>query len=195
MKTIEQARRFFRLTRSHGIARRYFVVNGFDGALAMLGLVMGFYVTSGEADLEVALTACLGAAVALGISGLSSAYISESAERQRALRDLEEAMAGESLEDSSHGRAARIVPVYVAMVNGAAPLGTALIIMVPLWLAQAGIPMPHSPFAASAAVATALLFLYGIYLGNISGTSWLWSGVRTLFIALVTGILVLLLGG
>ena len=195
MKSIERVRRLFILTRSHEIARRYFVVNGFDGALAMLGLVMGFYVTAGEASVEVALTACMGAAVALGISGLSSAYISEAAERRRDLQSLEEAMVTESLEESSHGKAARLVPFFVALVNGLAPFGTAVIIMSPLWMARAGFPLPISPFATAAAVATALLFLYGIYLGTISGTFWLWSGIRTLIIAIVTGGLILLLGG
>jgi len=193
MKLFDQTEHFLQLTRSRGIARRYFVVNGFDGALTMLGLVMGFYVT-GEASLEVAVTACMGGAVALGVSGLSSAYISESAERRRDLRSLEDAMAGESLMNSSHGRAARLVPVYVALVNGLAPFVTALLIIAPLWLARRGVAFPVSPFAAAAGTATLLLFLYGVYLGAVSGTFWLWSGVRTLFIAAATAGLILLLG-
>jgi predicted membrane protein (TIGR00267 family) len=193
MKALKQVRMLLHLTRSHGIARRYFFVNGFDGALAMLGLMMGFYVTGGS-SVDVALTACIGTAVALGVSGVSSAYISEAAERQRALRDLEEAMVAKSLDDSSHGRAARLVPFYIAFVNGLAPFATAIIIICPLWLARAGLPLPLSPFAASAATATVLLFLYGVYLGTISGSFWLWSGVRTLIIAIVTGGIILLLG-
>jgi predicted membrane protein (TIGR00267 family) len=193
MNLFGQTHRFLRLTRSHGIARRYFVVNGFDGALAMLGLVMGFYVTEG-APLDTAITACMGTAVALGISGLSSAYISESAERQRALRDLEDAMAGESLAESSHGRAALFVPLYVAAVNGLAPFVTALIIIAPLGLARGGVAFPFSPFAASAAAATVLLFLYGVYLGAVSGAFWLWSGLRTLLIAAATAGIILMLG-
>jgi predicted membrane protein (TIGR00267 family) len=192
MKLLDQTRHFLSLTRSQGIARRYFVVNGFDGALAMLGLVMGFYVT-GDASLEVAITACMGGAIALGVSGLSSAYISETAERRRDLRSLEEAMAGESLQNSSHGRAARLVPVYVASVNGLAPFVTALLIIAPLWMVRWGLVLPFSPFVAAAGMATFLLFLYGVYLGVVSGTFWLWSGVRTLIIAAVTAGLILLL--
>ena len=192
MKLLDEMRHFLDLTRSQGIARRYFVVNGFDGALAMLGLVMGFYVT-GDASLEVAITACMGGAIALGVSGLSSAYISETAERRRDLRSLEEAMAGESLQNSSHGRAARLVPVYVASVNGLAPFVTALLIIAPLWMVRWGLVLPFSPFVAAAGMATFLLFLYGVYLGVVSGTFWLWSGVRTLIIAAATAGLILLL--
>ena len=38
-----------RVSRAHVIVRRYFVVNSFDGALAMLGIITGFYV-SNESD-------------------------------------------------------------------------------------------------------------------------------------------------
>ena len=193
MQLFGQLRFLLRITRSTGIARRYFVTNGFDGALTMLGLLMGFRI-SGSIPLEVALSACLGAAIALTMSGLSSAYISETAERKKELRELEEAMLDE-LDDSAHAQAAKLAPIVIALVNGLAPFGTAVIIMSPLWMARAGFPLPLSPFAAAAAVATALLFLYGIYLGSISGTFWLWSGIRTLIIAIVTGGLILLLGG
>ena len=102
-------RHWLEITRAHGIMRRYFVVNGFDGALTMLGLIIGFMV-GGSAELSVIITACLGAAIALGVSGVSSAYVSESAERRRALDQLEQTMLTD-LRDTSHGRAARWVPV------------------------------------------------------------------------------------
>ena len=36
------------ITSSHDIVRRYFLVNGLDGALTMLGLILGFLVSSPE---------------------------------------------------------------------------------------------------------------------------------------------------
>jgi len=81
-------RRAIRISRPGSIARRYFVTNGFDGALTLLGLLMGFRV-GGDVDLELALAAGFGTAVALGVSGLSSAYISETAERGRELEAQE----------------------------------------------------------------------------------------------------------
>ncbi|MCW8893841.1 MAG: hypothetical protein OQL18_11070, partial [Deltaproteobacteria bacterium] len=74
------------ITRSRSLARRYFVVNGFDGALTMLGIIMGFYV-SDRANLSIIINSCFGAAIALGMSGLSSAYISESAEQKKELQE------------------------------------------------------------------------------------------------------------
>ena len=52
------------LRRAEGISRRYFITNGFDGALTMLGLMVGFALSDNVA-LSVAIKACFGAAVAL----------------------------------------------------------------------------------------------------------------------------------
>ncbi len=100
MSPLERLRFLLHITRAGGIARRYLVTNGFDGALTMLGLTMGFRI-SGEVAPAVMIAACMGTAIALGMSGLSSAYISEAAERRRELQELEEAMLAD-LNASEH---------------------------------------------------------------------------------------------
>jgi predicted membrane protein (TIGR00267 family) len=184
-----QLRFLIQLGRAHHIARRYFVTNGFDGALTMLGLTIGFY-SGGGVPVAVAISACLGAAVALGVSGLASAYLSEAAEREKELRELERALVGD-LADTAHARAARLIPLIIAAVNGFAPLLMALLIMLPLWLAQAGVPLPLAPLPSAIAVAFLVLFLLGAFLGTVSGRFWLWSGLRMLAIALLTAALIL----
>jgi predicted membrane protein (TIGR00267 family) len=180
-----------RISHSRGIMRRYFVVNGFDGALTMLGVILGF-VTTDRVPLSVVIGACMGAAIALGVSGVSSAYLSETAERQRALSDLEEAMA-KSLQDSAHAQAARWVPLLIALVNGAAPLLISLMIITPLWLARAGIPLPLQALHAALVVALLIIFLLGVFIGRVAGNSLWRSGLQTLLVALVTVGLILLL--
>jgi len=191
MHLLRQISFSLRLTRSHGIARRYFITNGFDGALTMLGLTTGFYAAGGVAP-SVAVTACLGTAIALAVSGVSSAYISETAERKKELLELEHAMLAE-LEETAHGDAARIVPIMIAMVNGIAPFSIALGIMLPLWLAQHGVGLPFGPFETSIFTAFLIIFGLGVYLGRISGTFWLWAAVRTVLIALVVVSLIMAL--
>lgn len=178
------------LSGSYGIVRRYFVVNGFDGALTMLGLLTGFRIT-GDVDLNIVIGVCLGATVALGISGVTSAYLSESAERRRWLTKLERSMATE-LSDSAHGSAARLLPWLIAAVNGAAPVTLSLIIITPLWMARGGIDLPLAPIDSAITTAFACIFGLGIFLGSVGGTSWLWSGLKTLLIALITVMLILL---
>jgi len=180
-----------KLTRSHVIARRYFVVNGFDGALTMLGLIVGFYVSK-RVELPVVINACLGAAIALGMSGLSSAYISEAAEKRQELRELEEAMI-KDLHDSAYGRAARLLPFVIALINGLAPLVISLVIIAPLVAVQLDVTLPIAPLQTAFGVALAMIFLLGVFLGRISGTFWLWAGARTLLIAAATAVLIFLL--
>jgi len=187
-----QLRFLFQLTRAHTIARRYFVTNGFDGALTMLGLTMGFY-SSDSVATPVIISACLGAAIALSVSGLASAYVSELAERKKELKELEQAVVGD-LENTAHGRAARWVPIFIAVVNGFSPLLMALLIMTPLWLSEAGIGLPLTALECAIVTAFLSLFMLGALLGTVSGQFWLWSGLRTLIIALITAGIVLLLG-
>ena len=193
MSLLRQARFLLRITRTHDIVRRYFVVNGFDGALTMLGLIIGFLMST-SADLAVIINACMGAAIALGMSGVSSAYVSEAAERKRALEKLEEAMVSD-LQQSQHGEAARLVPWLVAVVNGSSPLIISLLILMPLWLANAGVTLPLPPLYAAIIIALLLIFLLGVFLGRIAGISWLRSGIQTLLIAVATAALIYLFAG
>lgn len=176
MKIFDQLALFLKITGSQTIARRYFVVNGFDGVLTMLGIIMGFYI-SGET------------ATAVIVSGLTSAYISEAAERQNSLRQLEQAMVSD-LGASAHGKAARLMPALIALVNGLAPLLLSLLIISPLWLADY---LPLSPLPAAIGLALTAIFFLGVFLGQVSGVFWLWSGLRTLLIALATCGIILLL--
>jgi predicted membrane protein (TIGR00267 family) len=189
---LTQIKTLLEVSDSGGIMRRYFVVNGFDGALTMLGLIMGFHV-SDHVDLAVIITTCLAAALALGMSGISSAYISEAAERRRTLAQLEQAMVT-TLDESHHARAATWIPWLVALVNGIAPLLFALIILLPLLLARSGVVLAPDPLPAAMAVALVIIFLLGVFLGRVGGTFWLWSGLQSLTVALVTAGLIYLIG-
>ena len=190
MNLYNQIKFILGITRSHNIVRRYFIVNGFDGALTMLGLIMGFLFST-SVDLSIILTACLSAAIALGMSGMSSAYVSESAERKRALAKLQDAMIRD-LHDSAHGDAARYVPLLIAIVNGFAPFIISLIILSPLILSINGFNLPFSPLHIAILNALILVFLLGVFLGRISGVSWFRSGVQTLIVATITALLIYL---
>lgn len=154
----------------------------------MLGLLVGFYV-SDDVRLPVVMNACLGVAIALGMSGVSSAYISEAAEKQRELRELEKAMVTD-LGRSAYGQAARLLPMVIAFVNGMAPLIISLFILLPLWLAPFLKPFSTLPLESAFVMALIIIFLLGVYLGQVSQTFWLWAGLRTLLIAGATAALI-----
>ena len=188
MHLADRFRLLLRITGSHAIARRYFVVNGFDGALALLGLLFGFYI-SGETALLTAINACLGAA----IIQTELRKVELSAEQKKALNDLREAMISD-LEDSAHAEAARLMPLFVAAANGLAPLFIALLVIAPLWLGAIGTPLPLPPLELAITTAFAVIFLLGVLLGRIGGAFWLLSGLITLVIALVTAAIILGIG-
>ena len=178
------------ILRAQNIARRYFITNGFDGALTILGMVTGFYI-SGMTDISIAISACLGATIALFISGLSSAYLSEKAERKKELLELEQALIHD-LKTSDYGHASRYLPIMIALVNGFSPLIFCLLILSPLFFAEQLSFLLVSPFMNSIFIALVSIFLLGVFLGKISHTFWLWSGLRTLIIAIFTIIIILL---
>ena len=190
MPTLAELRQALHITGSTKLARRYFVTNGFDGSLAMLGLLIGFR-SAGGAGIEIVIAACLGTAIALGASGISSTYVSEQAERRRELDRLRRAML-KGLDDSAHARAARWAPILVALVSGLAPFLLALVIMLPLWLQSAADAPAPVLFDTAIGIAFMLIFLLGVFLGRVAGSYWLWSGLRTLAIALVTAGIILL---
>jgi predicted membrane protein (TIGR00267 family) len=180
------------ISQARSIARRYLVTNGFDGALTMLGLMVGFQISGENIDLSMAINGCLGAAVALLVSGLSSAYMSETAERQKELRELEGALLTD-LTESHHGHASRTVPIMVALVNGLSPFVISLLIIAPLWLVERDIvTLPLPPFSAAISNAMIIIFLLGVFLGQVSKRFWLWMGIRTLLIAMITVAMIIL---
>ena len=179
--------------RAWTIARRYMVTNGFDGALTILGMLTGFY-ASGMTDLKVAISACMGAVIALFISGVSSAYLSEKAERQQELRGLEQALIAD-LKESDYGQASRYLPIFVALVNGLSPLLLSLVILSPLFLAAQGVELFLSPFINSIILGVICIFFFGVFLGKIGSTFWLWSGLKALLIAIATIAIILFFEG
>lgn len=176
------------LSQSQSIMRRYFIVNGFDGALTMFGLILGF-MFSADVHVPNVINVCLGAAIALAVSGVSSAYVSERAERKLVLRQLEDAMLSD-LSDSSHARAAKFVPIAVALVNGLAPLVISILIMIPLWLNAAGFLWVSYPLWSSLCIAALLLFILGVLLSGVAGIPWYLCGLKTLAIGFSTALLI-----
>jgi len=70
------------------IARRYFAMNAFDGVLTIIGVLMGNYAAHVR-DAKVVIVTGFSTCIAMGVSGLWGAYMTESAERKRDLSELE----------------------------------------------------------------------------------------------------------
>jgi predicted membrane protein (TIGR00267 family) len=174
------------------IARRYLAMNAFDGVLTMIGVLMGNYL-AGVRSASVVIHTGMATSIAMGVSGLWGAYLTEAAERQRDLAELEKI----SLTDLSRtkiGRASRAAVVIVALVDGLAPFVAALIVLVPLFAAEL-IGNILTSYALALAIALIGLFGLGAFLGHISGHSLVGYGLRTVVAGVVSIALSFLLGG
>jgi predicted membrane protein (TIGR00267 family) len=183
---------YLRITQMNPIARRYFVKNGFDGSMTMLGIVVGSWI-AGVTNPRIIVTAGLGACLAMGISGLFGAYMTERAERKRKLKTLEAAMITD-LQDSIFEEASAFVSIYAAIVDGASPILTAIFSLIPFALTIRGTLLIWDAYIISFTVSLVALFLLGLYLGRIAKENILLSGVQTLAAGVITVVVAFLLG-
>jgi len=187
---IRKVRVYLHITKASGIARRYFVMNGFDGAMTIFGIVLGSWM-AGVTKPQVVLLAGFGACLAMGVSGFFGAFMAEKAERERHLKDMEEATKNQV--DPIHYDAARFVVYYVALIDGLSPALTATISLTPFILAAIKIISISNAYFASLALSMASLFLLGIYLGKIAKENgWLY-GVAMIAVGALTALTILLI--
>ncbi|RLI05134.1 hypothetical protein DRO26_03095 [Candidatus Bathyarchaeota archaeon] len=173
------------------IARRYFVLNAFDGALTFLGISMGSYVI-GVRDPQVIIAACLGACLAMGISGFWGAYMAEKAERTRALKDLETAMFM-NLKNTLLEKASKIATLWIAFVDGISPSIVTLTAITPFFLVYLGILNFETGFYVSIALILLMLFILGVFLGKISRENIFLQGVKMVAVGMVVATIFLLI--
>jgi predicted membrane protein (TIGR00267 family) len=200
-------KRYAEISEVAPIARRFFVMNAFDGSLTTLGIIMGAWISNGglirffssfifSPDLIsfVVLTG-FATSVAMGVSGLWGSYLTEAAERTKEIKDLESSMAcneGE-LKHSVFGKAQRFASIVAALVDGLSPAGAALLCLIPFFI---GLPfnMPNPVvFPASLVMTFIVLFVLGMYLGRLSKTRLIISGVKMMIAGfMVIGLTLLL---
>ncbi|MBL7183040.1 MAG: hypothetical protein ISS50_01175 [Anaerolineae bacterium] len=173
------------------IARRYFAMNAFDGVLTIIGVLMGNYAAHVR-DARVVIVTGFSTCIAMGISGLWGAYMTESAERKRDLSDLE----SHTLTDLSNtkiGRASRVAVVVVAVVDGLAPFLSALVVLLPFFFSGLLDDIVLS-YYASLGMALLVLFALGAFLGKVSKENLIISGVKMIGAGLVSILLSYFLG-
>ena len=190
---LARARLYIQVTHISDIARRYFVKNGMDGSMTVLGIILGAWTAKVE-EPNIVVMAGLGACLAMGISGLFGAYITEKAERKRQLKTLEQSMLSD-LEDSLHQDASEFVPAFAAVVDGLSPALTAVVSLVPFILSIVGLLPIWDSYMISLVVTFITLFALGLYLGRVARERmWLY-GLQMLAAGVVIAVIVFLLGG
>jgi predicted membrane protein (TIGR00267 family) len=173
------------------IARRYFVMNAFDGALTIFGIIVGSYF-SGLKTPTLIIGAGIGACLAMGVSGFFGTFMTERAERIRHLKKIEDAMLTD-LGDSELSERRIIASVFAALVDGLSPMLAALGPLLPFYLSFI---LPISidlVFIIAIAINTIILFALGAFLGKISRENMLKYGLLMTGTGLLTAVLLLFL--
>jgi predicted membrane protein (TIGR00267 family) len=165
-------REYDEITNVGPIIRRYFIIGAFDGALTVLGIIIGA-ATFGdlEAHKGLILSASVGAAFALAVSSAVGAYEAERVEKKLDIRTIERAMLARLSEE--HREAFRFAALLSALVHGIAPLMAALLPIIPFAFVDAG-----TAFLAAIVITLSILFVLGAYLGNLVRERIVLTGLR-----------------
>ncbi len=164
---VETLQDYLSATEAMGILRRYMVMNSFDGALTMLGFITGSYAAGGR-DPRIILSAGISASLAMGLSGFIGALITEKAEREKKMKELERVLFA-NLKGSYIDKAAKVTVISAAIVDALAPAIAALISALPLVFALYGLVSFDLAVTSSILLTLGFIFMLGFYLGKVSG--------------------------
>jgi predicted membrane protein (TIGR00267 family) len=191
-ESVKRLKFHFELTKSGAIARRYFVIGAFDGALTILGVILGAYVAEASADPELAERLIVGAgvagAVALAVSSAVGAYEAERVEHVLSHKSLEKAML--CPVEGTRKEAISVSISVSALAHGVAPLVAAFVPLIPFFM----MPLDEAVVTGTA-ITLAFLFVLGAYLGSLIKEMIVYTGLRFVIAGLATSIALILIGG
>jgi predicted membrane protein (TIGR00267 family) len=149
------------------IARRYAVTNSFDSILMLLGIVLGGYF-GGIEDPSVLLKLIWAGAISIFFSGSLGTYISERAERELKVRELEKAVLM-ALDETVISEMERRKAILISLASGGVPSIIVMTLSIPFKICELGLMGIAFSYTLSILQALLLLFFMGFYLGSLSG--------------------------
>ncbi|MHA1525484.1 MAG: VIT1/CCC1 transporter family protein [Promethearchaeota archaeon] len=214
---IDKWKQYSKMSNLGEIARRKFFNNCFDGALTCAGIISGMFIlflaNPGLLVPSNVIITGFATALAIGISGLWGAFLSEEAERKKKIRDLKKEMVildeedGEveietgKVEKKSRKKkksqetiitkSENFATIVASLVDGGAPVLGASLPLIPFFFGES-LTIMH--FISSYIILVGLLVYLGIYLGQISGGGRLRYALHLVAAGVVTLIVTLLLG-
>jgi len=173
------------------IARRFFVMNSFDGILSVLGVLLAMYFFN-QNDSHFVILSCMAPALALMVSGIWSAYSIEKVERAMELDKIEEKML-KNLEGTKIGDRLNLLVIMDSVINGISPLVVSIIIVSPFAFSLLDFIEIQLAFHASFALAGILLFGLGVFIGRIGEKNKITTGLSMLVVGLLVATLLYVL--
>lgn len=174
------------------IGRRYAITNSFDSVLTMLGILLASYST-GVSDPAIVMGLLLAGAGSIFLSGFIGTYISERAEREFKVRELEKAVMM-ALSETFIGKMERRKAILIALVSGAVPSFAVSLLVVPFYICSLGLMGLQLSYISSMVEALSLLLIIGAYLGSVAGGNRLIYALSTLGAGLLLVVMAIWLG-
>lgn len=213
-KTIKNWKQYGKLSDLGEISRRKFFNNCFDGALTCAGIISGIFISflnpasTIQFTPQFILITGFATTLAIGISGLWGAFLSEEAERKKKVSDMKRDMAiiedeidGEEEENNEEKKnkapktllekAERFATIVASLVDGGAPAIGSTLPLIPFFF---GGVLTIMHFVFSYVILSGLLVYLGIFLGNISGGGKIRYAIHLVTAGVVTLLVTLLLG-
>jgi len=181
-KIVRQFKLYNDIAEIDEIARRYFALNSFEGILTTLGIIAANFF-AGTTSKIIIITACVGAAIAMVISGFYGAFITESSEREGKIKALEK-RTGLNLKKTQIEHAHNFATFLLASIEGIIPFLIAACIMMPFFFVED----INAAYYTALAVATFFLFVIGAFLGNVSKRNMIISGAKMIFAGAVCAV-------
>jgi predicted membrane protein (TIGR00267 family) len=180
-------RQYARRPDVESIARRYFILGAFDGALTILGVILGA-AASGNLDDRLVMSAGIGGGIALAISSTVGAYEAERIEAK--VNGKESGKRSMTIWEGGYPKGYRIKALIPALVHGIAPLIAAIVPVIPFLLFDT-----KTAAIVSVTITLSFLFLMGLYLGSVVKERMIFTGIRFVLIGIVTSVIIVVLFG
>ncbi len=182
---------YLRILVEHEIVRRYIIINSFDGALTILGIVVAV-IMSGHVDPELVIIPSIGASVAMAVSGIWGSYAAERAEIRKKIRTIEAHMM-KNLSGTNFSKKRERMAWVIGVVDGVIPLILALILILPFFFVKPGIVDIQVAYYISLVMIGINLFILGMFAGKIAEENMIKQGIVMLFAGVIIGGIFLML--
>ena len=138
---------------------------------------------------KIVISACIGAAIAMAVSGVWGAYSTEKAEREGKIKLLERKLSVH-LRKTPVGKANRFAAIFLGLVDGLLPLFATPLMIFPLFL---NMPVTAA-YQLSIILSFVTLFLTGMFLGKISKENLILAGLKMIIIGVICAAIIFLVG-
>jgi len=182
---------YIRISNANEVARRYFVINSFDGTVTALGIILGALIANIQYPGQV-IDVGVATGLALLISGITGTSIAEEAERDKIIRELEASMLTD-MRNTIFEKAQRFAILYVGIVDGVSSFLSVLIALGPVFASAFGFIDLSLALQTSIVVCLIYLGVLGIFIGSYAKRSILKETLKLIGIGILTTIVVTIL--